>query len=68
MRDGAGNVHVELLKASARHDDELMPAIERLVEKAGLTPRDLEAVGVSIGPGGYPRCGERGWGTTHGPG
>lgn len=53
LREAAGDVHVEMLRETGRHDDDLMPAIKRLVDKAGLTPRDLEAVGVSIGPGGF---------------
>lgn len=37
------------------HDDDLMPAIERLCTRAGSHPRSghLRRVGVSIGPGGY---------------
>jgi len=30
-----------------------MPAIDRLLTKSGLQPGDLEAVGLSIGPGGF---------------
>ncbi len=34
-------------------DDELLPAIARLVASAGAQARDLTRVGVSIGPGGF---------------
>ena len=53
LRDGAGHDHVEPLLASRRHDDDLMPAVNRMMERAGLAPPDLDAVGVSIGPGGF---------------
>ena len=53
LRDSAGNLHIEPLRADKRHDDDLMPAVERLMERAGLRPGELEAVGVSVGPGGF---------------
>lgn len=37
----------------SRHDDDLMPAIDRLVRRAGFTPADLRRVAVSLGPGGF---------------
>jgi tRNA threonylcarbamoyl adenosine modification protein YeaZ len=43
----------ELLHESARHDDDLMPAVDRLFVRLGLAPRDLRRVAVSAGPGGY---------------
>lgn len=36
-----------------RHDDDLMPAIDRLVRRAGYTPFDLRLIAISIGPGGF---------------
>lgn len=53
LRDQRGEVHIEMLHARSRHDDDLMPAIDRLVRRAGLTPADLRACAVSIGPGGF---------------
>ena len=47
------NTDTEPLRKLERHDDDLVPAIRRLCERAGLRPGDLGAVGVSIGPGGY---------------
>lgn len=46
-------VEVEMLDPGAPHDANLMPAIDRVVKRAGLRPRDVGAVAVSIGPGGY---------------
>lgn len=52
--DGAVEVlGVRGLDATRPHDDELMPEIARVVEGAGLRPRDVTDVAVSAGPGGY---------------
>lgn len=53
VRNRAGQIHEEKLGDGARYDDELMPAIEATVCRAGLSPRDLDVVGVSVGPGGF---------------
>ncbi len=58
MRAGGVEVMgVEPVRPSARggHDDDLMPAIDRLFKRAGVDPRggSLGRVAVSIGPGGY---------------
>jgi len=55
LRNRAGETYVELLSANKRHDDDLLPAIDRTFQRAGLTPRDLSGgvIGVSIGPGGF---------------
>lgn len=55
-RSGASGAHllgVERLRPTGRHDDDLMPAIDRLTGRAGVRPGDLTRVAVSIGPGGY---------------
>jgi tRNA threonylcarbamoyl adenosine modification protein YeaZ len=44
---------VEPLRAVGRHEDDLLPAIARACAAAGITARDIGAVAVSIGPGGY---------------
>lgn len=41
------------LNPASRHDDALMPAIDELCREAGVAPRDLGRIAVSIGPGGY---------------
>lgn len=38
---------------SARSSDGVMDAVDRACRAAGLGPRDLDAVAVSIGPGGF---------------
>jgi len=43
----------EVLSPAARHDDALMPAIERLFIHAGVDRAALRRIAVSIGPGGY---------------
>jgi tRNA threonylcarbamoyl adenosine modification protein YeaZ len=53
VRDGRGDAHVEWMSPASRFDDDLLPAIGRLYERVGLAPKDTEAVGVSIGPGGF---------------
>lgn len=56
VRDRAGEVHVEPLALATRHDDDLLPAIDRLLKRVGLSPHDLDenaAVAVSIGPGAF---------------
>lgn len=41
------------LHPGARHDDALMPAVEALCVRCGVTPRDIGRITVSIGPGGF---------------
>ncbi|HVZ94045.1 MAG TPA: tRNA (adenosine(37)-N6)-threonylcarbamoyltransferase complex dimerization subunit type 1 TsaB, partial [Phycisphaerales bacterium] len=41
------------LDSSDRHDDALMPGIDRLCREHGVTPRDLSRIAVSVGPGGF---------------
>lgn len=48
---------VEPVRPSGRggHDDDLMPAIDRLLRREGIDPRSgsLARIAVSVGPGGY---------------
>ncbi|MFG0283087.1 MAG: tRNA (adenosine(37)-N6)-threonylcarbamoyltransferase complex dimerization subunit type 1 TsaB [Phycisphaerales bacterium JB039] len=54
VADGAGSIlGAEPLREGSRHDDALMPAIERLCARAGAAPKDLWRIAVSAGPGGY---------------
>ncbi len=53
LRDRRGGAHVEQLASALRYDDDLVGAIERLYGRLDLEPRATEAVGVSIGPGGF---------------
>ncbi|MDP3541879.1 MAG: tRNA (adenosine(37)-N6)-threonylcarbamoyltransferase complex dimerization subunit type 1 TsaB [Elusimicrobiota bacterium] len=43
----------ELRRASKKHDDALLPLIERLLRKAGLAWKDLDAVAAASGPGRF---------------
>lgn len=45
--------HVEWLQTVGRHEDDLMPAIDRLTRRLGIGARDFSRIAVSIGPGGY---------------
>ncbi len=44
---------MEPLGSGERHDDLLMPAVDRLFRRLGREPRELDRIAVSIGPGGY---------------
>jgi tRNA threonylcarbamoyl adenosine modification protein YeaZ len=46
-------IGVESLRQTGRHDDDLMPAIDRLFARAAVQPRQIDVVAVSLGPGGY---------------
>ena len=57
-RDPCRLLGVEMLRSAARHDDDLMPAVDRLwtrLAAEGLVrdKTDLARIAVSIGPGGY---------------
>jgi tRNA threonylcarbamoyladenosine biosynthesis protein TsaB len=55
-RDAAHpETHEEKLALTSRHDDDLLPAIDRLLTRLQLRPIDLRGgvVAVSIGPGGF---------------
>ena len=41
------------LVSQGRHDDLLLPAISDVLGECGATPRDLDDILVSIGPGGF---------------
>ena len=53
LRDADGQIHVENVASDMRHDDDLLPAIDRLYKRINLKPTSTTAVGVSIGPGGF---------------
>ncbi len=50
---GSYVVGVESLRETGRHDDDLMPAIDRLFGRASVQPAQIDRIAVSIGPGGY---------------
>ncbi|MCH8822147.1 MAG: tRNA (adenosine(37)-N6)-threonylcarbamoyltransferase complex dimerization subunit type 1 TsaB [Planctomycetes bacterium] len=53
LRDAEGKIHVESVSSDLRHDDDLLPAIDRLYKRINLKPTSTTVVGVSIGPGGF---------------
>lgn len=57
MKDGdtrlEGGIFSEPLAAGTGHEDDLMPAIDRLFRRAGASPREIVRIAVSIGPGGF---------------
>jgi tRNA A37 threonylcarbamoyladenosine modification protein TsaB len=50
---GVSMLGVEAVGAGGRHDDELMPAVDRLFRRCGQPPGGLGRIVVSAGPGGY---------------
>ena len=53
VRDRDGSDYLEWLGVSARHDDDLLAAVDRLYTRLRLAPSDTGVVGVSTGPGGF---------------
>lgn len=53
VRARGGDVIVERGDGDPRESDQLMPAIDRVMSRAGWAPQDLSAVAVSTGPGGF---------------
>ncbi|MGP1311150.1 MAG: tRNA (adenosine(37)-N6)-threonylcarbamoyltransferase complex dimerization subunit type 1 TsaB, partial [Phycisphaerales bacterium] len=50
---GVRTIEVEPLSTKGRHDDDLMPAVDRVTRRAGIGPMDLGVVAFSAGPGGF---------------
>lgn len=44
---------VETVEPGSRERDDLIPACDRLLKRLGKEPRDLGAIAVDIGPGGF---------------
>lgn len=51
--EGATVEGVEEVDPTRRNDDDLMPAIDRLTKRLGISARDLARIAVSGGPGGF---------------
>jgi len=43
----------ELRRAAKKHDEALLPLVERLLKKAGLAWKDLDAIAAASGPGRF---------------
>jgi len=48
-----GGEWVRLISSGDRERDQVMPAIDAVVREAGCTPKDIHALAVSTGPGGF---------------
>ncbi len=53
LLDGSTVLGVEEIDPTRRHDDELLPAIDRLTRALDIRAADLARVAVSAGPGGF---------------
>jgi len=53
VRDARGVIHVEPVRTGDRSEEDLLPAIDRVCARAGLAPRELHAVLLNAGPGGF---------------
>ncbi len=52
--DTAGTIHASLLlDDTRRHAEALASAVDDVLQRSGLGPRDLDGVGVGIGPGSF---------------
>ena len=40
-------------RSTYNHTSQLMPAVQQALQQAGITPRELEAIAVALGPGGF---------------
>ena len=53
LSDGPRVVAGRSWHSLVNHTAELMPAVSQLLDSRGIRPRDLEAVAVALGPGGF---------------
>lgn len=48
-----GQVVETLIDSAQRHEETVMPAVQKLLEEAGIKPQNLTALAVDIGPGSF---------------
>ncbi len=48
-----GKVFIQNIQANTRDSDDVLPAIDGLMKKANLKPKELTLIALSIGPGGF---------------
>lgn len=53
LYDGIQVLHEAVWQSTNRHSVELTPAIDQALARAGLTIKDVQAIGLAIGPGSY---------------
>jgi tRNA threonylcarbamoyladenosine biosynthesis protein TsaB len=53
LHDGTDVVAELESEASMKHGEQLMPLIEEVVRRGGITPRDLTAIAAGVGPGPF---------------
>jgi tRNA threonylcarbamoyladenosine biosynthesis protein TsaB len=51
--DGEASLGEVRLSGPVNHSTRVLPAIEFLLDSLGITPADLEGLGVAVGPGSY---------------
>jgi tRNA threonylcarbamoyladenosine biosynthesis protein TsaB len=49
----SGSRHAATTDSARRHGRDLIPKLAATLRDAGLTPRDIEVIGVGLGPGSY---------------
>jgi len=53
LREPKGTILREDLDSARPHSETLLPAVERVLFRAGLTRKDVQAIAVGIGPGAF---------------
>lgn len=48
-----GEVVETLIDSAQRHEETVMPAVEKLLKEAGIVPKNLTGLAVDIGPGSF---------------
>ena len=48
-----GDVHGHVLETAGKHAEVLLPGVAALLAAHGLTARSVDAIGVTLGPGGF---------------
>ena len=49
----SGKCFEKKIESSLRHEETVMPAVDELFQETGMTPDDLAAVAVDVGPGSF---------------
>lgn len=49
----AGDVEQVVIDSNRRHEETVMPAVEKLLAEAGIKPQNLTGLAVDVGPGSF---------------